>query len=216
MTIYFPDISSYQGNISLGGALFVCAKATESTNYFSQYFNAQKAEATRRGTWFTAYHFLHAGNAAAQADYCYSRVGSGPPLMLDAEAEGTSRPGVGDINTFIDRYRSHGGKLHLLYLPHWYWQSIGSPSLNSVHGRGMRLWSSAYVGYTDSNSGTGWQGYGGMGVDIWQYTSGLPFNGQKIDFNAFRGDYAGKQDSASVAKCKTQLENLFRVGKWNP
>lgn len=32
------------------------------------------------GAHFGGYHFLHAGNAAAQADHCYSVVGPGVPL----------------------------------------------------------------------------------------------------------------------------------------
>ena len=232
MTVYFPDISGYQAGIDLAGALVAAIKVTESTNYLSTVFPAQLAEARHHGAFPVAYHFLHGGNAAAQADWCHTHA-AGLPVMLDVESTSglmrdgkhglnrrshlakemaqsglVSRPGIGDMTAFIDRYRALGGVVYLVYLPHWYWQSIGSPSLKPLTDRGIRLWSSAYTGDTDASTGTGWQSYGEMTPDIWQYTSTLQFGGQTVDFSAFRGSkYAGKQDDASVDACLAEFRS---------
>jgi Putative peptidoglycan binding domain/Glycosyl hydrolases family 25 len=184
VTIFYPDISNYQAGISLHGTVACCAKATESTSYLSTDFRPAQGRASQAGAYFFAYHFLHAGNGSGQANWCHAHVGN-IPLMLDWEAAGSSHPGVGDATSFIDAYRRLGGICNLMYLPHWYWQQIGSPSLSPLSQRGMSLVSSAYTAYSDT--GTGWQPYGGLTPKIWQYTDHFLFNGQRVDFNAFKG-----------------------------
>jgi hypothetical protein len=83
--LYYPDVSSWQTGVSLAGWGAVMAKATEGTSYRNPAYAGQRAEAARRGARFGAYHFLHAGNGAAQADWCHSVTGSGVPLMIDFE-----------------------------------------------------------------------------------------------------------------------------------
>lgn len=185
-TLYYPDVSGYQRGISFSGAPACCVEATESTNYTSPDYGPAKGRAASAGAWFFAYHFLHAGNAAGQAAYCQGVVG-GTPLMLDVEVTGSSQPGMADTTGFIDRYRQLGGICNLCYLPRWYWQQIGSPSLGGLISRKVAVVSSAYTGYTDASNGTGWQPYGGITPSIWQYTDAHAFNGQKVDFNAYRG-----------------------------
>lgn len=85
MTIHFPDIFSGQAGISLAGALAVITKATEDTGYVNPDYAAAKSRAAASGTSFAAYHFLHAGNAAAQAAHAFAVVGAGVPLMVDFE-----------------------------------------------------------------------------------------------------------------------------------
>src|SRR5262249_36503153 len=107
---------------------------------------------------------------------------------------------------------------HLVYLPHWYWsrktadRGLGSPSLQPLIDRKMQLVSSAYVAYTDAAAGTGWQPYGGMTPLVWQYTDRLQFNGMLLDFNAFRGSFAGKQDPASVTACLAEFKAFATTG----
>ncbi len=184
MTLHFPDVSGYQAGISFAGALVAMVKATEGTGYVSPDYAAAKGRAKAAGAFLCAYHFLHAGNGAGQADHAHAIAG-GTPLMLDMELEGTSKPGVADAVAFIDRYRALGGTCWLLYLPHWYWEQIGSPSLAPLISRGMLLVSSDYTAYSDT--GPGWNAYGGMPVTVWQYTSSAAFNGRSVDFNAFKG-----------------------------
>jgi len=213
VTIYYPDISSYQAGINLKGALAVAVKATEGTGYLNPDYARAKSNAAVNGTFFFAYHFLRQGSAAAQASWSYSKVGK-TPLMLDVEVTGTSTPTLADATAFVDAYRRLGGIVYLVYLPRWYWQAnLGSPSLAPLSTRGLLLVSSSYSSYTDAGSGIGWQPYGGMTPIVWQYTDALVFNGIAVDFNAFRGSkYAGKQDPASVAAALAEFRSLVRTG----
>lgn len=190
MTIYYPDISSFQGAISLKGTVAVCAKVTEGTGWADPQFAGAVGRAHAAGAWPFAYHFLHAGNPAGQAGWCHAHA-AGLPLMLDFEPSGASKPGMPDATGFIDTFRQLGGVCNLVYLPRWYWQQIGSPALGAFTQRKMGLVSSAYTSYSDS--GSGWAGYGGMTPSIWQYTDHQPFNGQQVDFNAFKGTVAQLQ-----------------------
>jgi Glycosyl hydrolases family 25 len=213
VTIYYPDISGFQAGISLKGALVVAVKATEGTGYLNPDYARARSDAATNGTFVFAYHFLHQGSAAAQAAWCHSNVGK-TPLMLDVEVTGTSTPTVADVTAFVDAYRRLGGIVYLTYLPHWYWQgNLGAPSLAPLSAQGLLLVSSSYTGYTDADSGIGWQPYGGMTPIVWQYTDSLVFNGTPVDFNAFRGSkYAGKQDPASVAAALAEFRSLVSTG----
>ncbi len=199
MTIFYPDVSSYQTGISFAGCVIAMVKATESTNYTNPDYAAAKQRAASAGAYFCAYHFLHAGNGAGQASYAFSVVGRGIPLMIDFEpaynANGTiaSAPQVSDAVDFINQYRALGGTVYLLYLPHWYWQGdLGQASLTSVIDLGMLLVSSDYTGYSDT--GPGWAPYGGMTPVVWQYTSTATLNGVvNVDMNAYQGTLANFQ-----------------------
>ncbi|HEY5959974.1 MAG TPA: glycoside hydrolase family 25 protein, partial [Polyangiaceae bacterium] len=186
MTFRFPDISSHQSGMPTANLPALLAKATQGTWYTNPDYVPAKGRAAATGTVFGAYHFLEVGNGAAQADYCFSKVGK-TPLMLDFE-EYTSggvlrQPKVADAVAFIDRYRALGGVTNLLYLPKWYWQKIGSPSLQPLIDRGMKLVSSVYTTYSDT--GPGWSAYGGMTPVVWQYTSSATVNGfSPVDMNA--------------------------------
>jgi len=204
MTIFYPDVSSYQAGISFAGCIIAVAKATEGTGYTNPDYASAKVRAADAGAYFCAYHFLRAGNGAAQASYAHGVVGSDVPLMIDCEAEynanGTlaSAPQVSDIVDFVNQYRALGGKTYLLYLPHWYWQGdMGQASLAPVINLGMLLVSSDYTAYSDT--GPGWAPYGGMTPIIWQYTSGATLNGvSNVDMNAYKGTVADFQAQATT------------------
>lgn len=215
MTLYYPDVSNYQKGINLAGALAVSVKATEGSGYVSSDYSRAKAEAGTHGCYHTAYHFLHAGDTGGQVTNAHNTAGKAP-LMVDVEPTGSSQPGVGDAAAFIDAYRKAGGITHLCYLPHWYWQQIGSPSLKPLADRHMVLVSSAYTSYTDRSTGTGWQPYGGMTPQIWQYTDRLAFNGQNVDFNAFRGSHGGDQSAAAVAATLAEFRSICETGTAKP
>ena len=157
MTIFYPDVADYQAGISFSGCVIAMVKATENNNYTNPDYAAAKVRAANAGAYFCAYHFLHAGNGAGQASYAHGRVGSEVPLMIDCEptynANGTiaSAPQISDAVAFINEYRSLGGKVYLLYLPHWYWQgNLGQAALSPVIDLGMLLVSSDYTGYSDT------------------------------------------------------------------
>jgi hypothetical protein len=194
MTIYFPDVSSFQAGISFAGCCAVLIKATEGTGYTNPDFSPACARAHKAGAFTGAYHFLLQGSGGAQAAHAHSVAGS-MPLMLDCERENASNPRVSDVVDFVNAYRSLGGSCHLVYLPQWYWASIGSPSLAPFNSLGLLLVSSNYTSY--SNTGPGWKSYGGIAPTVWQYTSSATLNGHRgVDMNAFRGTVA---DLASLA-----------------
>lgn len=188
MTLYYPDVSGYQAGVSFAGVPIAMVKATEGTDLTNSDFAPAKARAKSAGAYFCAYHFLREGNAVAQAQYAHSVVGS-TPLMLDMEQEalasGTSNPTVQDAADFVTEYRALGGVVYLLYLPKWYWQDIGSPSLAALQQLGLMLVTSDYTTY--STNGSGWNGYGGMTVLVWQYSESGSLNGvSPVDWNAFK------------------------------
>jgi Glycosyl hydrolases family 25/Putative peptidoglycan binding domain len=187
VTVYYIDISSYQAGINMAGWHAICSKATEGTGYTNPYWQRFKGQAASAGAFFFSYHFLSAGNGAGQADHYWAVAGK-TPCMIDFEPSG-SKPGMGDCVSFCDRLRSRGGVCNMVYLPRWYWQQIGSPSLSPLVNRHLHLVSSQYTSYSDS--GPGWNAYGGMTPDVWQYTSSMKTGGfSQVDCNAFKGTFA--------------------------
>lgn len=192
MTIWYPDVSNHEGAMPLeSGTVAVCAKASEGTTYADPYYGHYKAEAARVGALFFAYHFLHEHSGAAQASVCHGIVGSGINVMIDLEPTAGNNPTLQDAVDFATEFRTLGGLCTLVYLPHWYWQQLGSPSLAPLAAAGLSVVASNYTAYAET--GPGWAGYGGLNPVIWQYTDALPYSGQSVDFNAFRGTVAGLQ-----------------------
>jgi Glycosyl hydrolases family 25 len=185
MTFFFPDIASYEAGIRLDGLVLVSVKATEGTTYVNPDYARVVGDAGRLRIPVVSYHFLRHGNAAAQARHAVAVVGAGAPLMLDVEtASDGSTATIADVNSFVTEYRARRGRVSLLYLPHWYWQQIGSPDLRSFESSGIHLVSSNYTTYSDN--GPGWAPYGGVTPLVWQYTDAHPLNGFKVDHNAVR------------------------------
>lgn len=189
MTITFPDIAHYQSGLSLVGAQACFAKATQGSaspgrpGYVDPTYQNFKAQAAGLRIPFAAYHWLDSTDAAAQARHCYSVVGK-TPLMIDDE-QGTIN--VAHTLAFVAAYRALGGRVVLEYAPQWVWSGSGRPSLAPLAAAGLFIVSSSYpaAGYTAN--GPGWSSYGGILPAIWQYTDKQLFNGQRVDFNAYRG-----------------------------
>jgi hypothetical protein len=181
MTIFFPDVSHYQAGLSLAGATAVIAKATEGTSFTDASYLNFRNQAAQRGIPFTGYHWVDSGDLQRQAEHAHSVLGA-TPTMWDAEAAGATVPRLVDLT---NRYRGLGGNPRLVYLPHWFWQQLGSPDLRPLASAGLSLVSSNYAGYSDT--GPGWAPYGGMAPRIWQYTDSQLFNGYRVDFNAYKG-----------------------------
>ena len=196
MTIQFPDIASYEAGVSLAGLPAVIVKATEdggdtADRYVNPDFARARADAAARAVFLIAYHFLRKDNPAAEADFALSVIGAGVPSMVDAEASGVN---LADILAFAREYNTRGGRLVLVYLPHWYWIDLGSPDLTPLTAAGIHLISSNYPG-SYSDDGPGWQPYGGVTPLIWQWTSSARVNGVTCDMNAFKGTV---QDLAAI------------------
>ena len=182
MTIHFVDVSHYNGDYHPVGPTF--AKATEGTAYTDPTYTTNKSRTLAGGWLFVGYHYLTTSSATAQAAHAYSVVGADVPLMVDVEKGSGS---LANLLNFVTAYRALGGLVTLAYIPHWYWSgSWGSPSLQPVADAGLALISSQYTTYSDT--GPGWDPYGGMTPAIWQYTS------TPIDRDAFRGTLAELED----------------------
>jgi len=183
MTIRFPDLSHYVPNVDVSAWPALITKATEGTTYTDPTYASYKAAAGKAGIPFAGYHFLaHKVDVAAQAKHAYAVIGH-VPAMLDVESGTTGSPTLTEVVAFVKAYRALGGTMTLIYLPHWYWQgNWGAPSLQVLEDLGLALISSAYTTYSDT--GVGWNSYGGMKPAIWQYTS------TPRDMNAFKGTIA--------------------------
>lgn len=183
MTIFFPDLSHYK-TPSLDGAVALITKATQGTSFVDSTYGSFRADAIRRGIPFAGYHWIDTSDLGAQAANAYRIMGN-TPCMWDAEASGATVARIVDITK---QYRALGGNPRLVYLPHWWWQDhLGSPSLQPLADLGLGLVSSAYPAAGYSETGVGWNGYGGVTPVIWQYTDKQPFNGWNVDFNAYKG-----------------------------
>lgn len=186
-TIFFPDVSGYQAGLRVQPATAaLLAKATEGSTFTDGSYADFRAQAGRVGAVFGAYHFVWSGTPD-EARHVYQVVGK-TPLMLDVENTNV-RVILADVLSFVRNYRALGGVVHLAYLPRWYWAgTMGSPSLVPLQQLGVSVVSSNYTSYSDA--GAGWAGYGGIVPVQWQYTDALPYGGQAVDFNAFRGSAA--------------------------
>ncbi len=200
-TIFGPDISSYQAGLDLSrlaNASFVLAKCSEGTYYTDADYDGWRRQAAGLGRPFVWYHFLSGEDAAAQARHTLTCVGDRAlPGMLDAEPAGSFSPSLAQMIAYVDAAHAVGLNLRLVYLPHWYWQQIGSPSLSAFAARGVQLVSSAYPGGSGSaphlypgDGAAGWQSYGGMAPLLYQFTNQASDGGQPLDYNAFRGSVA--------------------------
>lgn len=172
------------------GIEFVFIKATEGSGFVDSEFAANLAEARRTGQLVAAYHYVRGNvSAAAQVAHIQRVVPRDVPIVPDVEA---NSGGIALTREFVDRLRAAGYTVPLLYLPRWYWQQIGSPSLAGL----PPLWSSRYpnnvIGTLQAEwaqvPDSYWNGYGGLQVAVLQFTSSARIAGhQPLDANAYRG-----------------------------
>lgn len=85
MTLLFPDLSQFQGGISLQGTQAACARASEGDWLTDPTFAVHRAQAAALGIPFHAYHFMDSGpTPEAQAKHCFGIAGT-TPMMVDLE-----------------------------------------------------------------------------------------------------------------------------------
>ncbi len=201
MTVFGPDISSYQAGLNLSrlaDASFVIAKASEGTYYTDADYQGWRRQAAQLGKPFAWYHFLTTEDAHAQAAHTAASVGDKSlPGMVDVEPNGSSKPNLAQALAYADAAKAAGLNLRLVYLPHWYWQEIGSPGLGGLASRGLSLVSSAYPGGSGNplalypgDGASGWAAYGGVTPALYQYTNQASDGGLTLDYNAYRGTLA--------------------------
>lgn len=194
MTIYGIDIANFQDGLDLSrvkaeGFDFVWAKVSEGSGFKDHTWPGFRDAAKANGLLLAGYHYVRGdADADAQADTFVSQLGDNSiPAMLDFEANS------GDMSTFwavLNAIEARGVKVRLSYIPHWYWQQIGSPDISQVPGliqssyvNGSGAASALYPGDGSSN----WNGFGGKSVDVLQFTDQASVAGFSVDANAFAG-----------------------------
>lgn len=200
MTVFGIDISHFQHGLDLArvkqeGYSFVAVKATEGRTVRDADWPAFRDAARAAGLYLAAYHFLRSDSTAAQqAANLAAHLGDTTiPVMIDAETgTGGSAPDLAMITSFKTECESRGLRVTLLYLPPWYWEQIGRPSLAAVD---LALVASRYgtdpVGFGSvvypGDTSDRWNGYGGRDVTILQFGSKVTVAGQRVDGDAYRG-----------------------------
>lgn len=172
------------------GISFVFLKATEGRGFTDAEFAANLAEARRAGLLVAAYHYVRGNvSAAAQVAHISRVIPKNVPVIPDTEAGGG---GIALTRELIVRLRAAGYRVPLLYLPRWYWQQIGSPSMAGL----PPLWASRYPDNVIGSLADEWadvpahywDGYAGQPVAVLQFTSSARIAGHApIDANAYRG-----------------------------
>jgi hypothetical protein len=179
---------------------FMAVKVSEDTD--GSYLAAGSANFLRRGRAVgllcLGYHYLHPGGEDIQAKVFTEALGSAVvPGLLDAEAlaaDGrTPTLTVAGIRGFLDACARAGANVPLLYLPRWYWDRLGRPSLAGL----PPLWASSYVDpgvasapasvMYQSHSAAGWDPYASLGVEVLQFTDRAQVAGQLVDADHYRG-----------------------------
>lgn len=198
LILYGVDISHHQGSFDLGrtareGFDFAIMKATEGNSFVDKQFASNLAKARNAGLIYAAYHYVRANSSAAsQVRHIASVVPPSCPVILDVEHGGGNIALTRDLN---QRLNAAGYRTPLLYLPKWYWEQIGRPNMSGL----PPLWFSRYPA---NRAGTAsavwarnagwlnslWGGYGGLGVEILQYSDqGVVAGHSPVDLNAYRG-----------------------------
>lgn len=172
------------------GIEFVFMKATEGAGFVDSEFGANLAEARAAGLLVAAYHYVRSNaSAAAQVANVQRAVPRDVPVIPDVEA---NSGGIALTRDIVNRLRAIGYAVPLSYIPRWYWNQIGQPSLAGM----PPLWSSRYPDNVIGSIADEWadvpahywNGYGGLNVAILQFTSSARIAGhQPLDANAFRG-----------------------------
>lgn len=196
MTLYGVDVSNNndggRGTIDLNEIVienfaWIEAKVSEGNYYKDPDWKRIKQFGADRGVPVIGYHYVTTNDAHSQAATWLAN-GGGNVAMLDVEANS------GNIDNFwavVNAFNAAGVRVTLSYIPHWYWQGIGSPDLSKVPG----LIASNYVngtGYASSlypgDNSNRWFSYGGATPQILQFSSqAIVANLQTCDVNAFRG-----------------------------
>lgn len=195
MTIFGPDLSSYQDGVDVRALPhpFVIAKCTEGTYYSDANYAGWHLQATEAAKIFVPYHFVSSEDPDAQAKHFAQKIGDTRlPAMLDFEPTAAYKPPLQQLLAVADACYRVGIHIALAYLPRWYHEQLGSPDLRALDGRAISLVSSAYPGGAGypGDGAAGWQPYGGMTPAVYQFTDAAPVQGHPVDLNAYRGSTA--------------------------
>lgn len=186
------DISSHQAGLNVGAlwADFVIVKATEDDDYVNPYMVSQANATLGAGKRLGFYHFARPGDAAAQANYFVTAVGSfrsKASLWLDWEANAVEQ-GPSWAKAFLDTVKSLTGSTPGIYMNG---SAVNGYDWSAVAGQ-YPLW---YAGGPDySDYGTSYSDPDVPSVSYWgqplihQYTEDgrLPGYSGTLDLNRCR------------------------------
>ena len=183
------------------GFTFIEHKVSEGNYFIDRYWPTVLSWARSTGNVVVGYHYVTTNNPTQQVNTYLSNVGDRTvPCMLDFEADGGT---IANFWAVWDAFVAAGVNMRLSYIPHWYWQQIGSPNLSDVVG----LVSSSYVngtGFASSlypgSTWPGWRPYGGATPVILQFTSRAQVAGLLCDADAFRGTRAQLRQLLGITK----------------
>lgn len=204
MTLYGIDVSHYQSGLDLRtardqGYSFVMAKVTEGTGFYDSAYTKFRDAAKAEGLLFAAYHYLRSdSDPDKQAAWCASKLGDKTiPVMVDMESGSNgSTPKMAHCTAFVKGLAARGVRATLLYLPEWFWKSIGSPPIPTTPYLVSSKYGTNATGYAASiypgNDSSRWSAYGGRTPLILQFGSKGKYSGYSgnVDVNAFRGTIA--------------------------
>lgn len=197
MSITFAlDISHHQplsldlAQARRDGCELCIIKGGEGATYVDPTFAGNLDEARTAGMLVAAYWYVRsAATAAAHVAAIKRVVPLDVPIIPDVE-QGSG--GVPLARELVNLLRDAGYRVPLMYMPRWYWQQLGSPSLVEL----PPLWSSRYPDNVVGTLGgewarvpaSYWNGYGGLDVALLQFTSSASIAGHSpLDASAYRG-----------------------------
>lgn len=192
--IYGVDIHpTYQAGISIEkiaaeGFAWLAVKASQGVSVsWSAAADAWLRRGEAAGLVSFPYHYLTDTAAPDLQAHAAKTAAMGRPIMVDFESGSGS---VDNLRAFISNCAALGVRVALAYVPRWYWQQIGSPSLAGL----PPIVSSRYLtvtGYASSIfsqvPASFWESYGGGTTTVLQFSDRASVAGYKVDVNAFRG-----------------------------
>lgn len=210
VTLFGPDISKYQAGLKLSAGdwaatSFGLARCSIGERVDPAGLIAANACRHHRVP-FAAYHFpyqVSKHSATAQAATLDQALDGDRTIsvMLDWESDGSEVPTFDDCTEVAAAIGDAGYRVTLLYTGTWYWQQVGSPSLDALddldigviksdYGPNHRGEAAAIYAERGGDTGSGWSPIGGIVPTLWQYGSQVRIGNLYGDANAYRGDPA--------------------------
>lgn len=184
------------------GIEFLSVKVSQGTSsvYLDQGALGFLQRGVAAGMLCVGYHWLEPSNEDAQASVfaaALQRAGNLPGVsdVEDITPARVPTLNISGIRAFHNACTQRGARVPFMYLPHWYWQAIGSPDLTGL----PQLWASSYP---TNRTGTPqqlyplvddarWASYGGQSIGPLQFaSSGILAGYQPVDVNAYQGSRA--------------------------
>jgi lysozyme len=185
------------------GFSWIEAKCSQGSDFIDPTWSTIYAAAQANNLPVVAYHYMDTSDAAGQAQTCLQALGGAQvPIMFDFEDDSGSYE---NYQAVLAAFQAVGINVALSYIPEWYWEDDGDPSLSSVVGLVSSAYPSTEQGYASTlyehgggDDGEGWNSYGGATPVIWQFTDAALIAGITVDANAFQGTLADLQTLLGV------------------